>query len=137
VCDCPRISRGCRSIKCTDPNVLPAARRTPCRQTDNHGLAFAPVQPADPELNDHTRSSYGRDYWLRRCEGFLVETATRRIGRVTGIRYSVDTNEPDVIEVRAGLFGRTVLLISVNDIAEILPKERLVMLPGPPRPLSG
>jgi hypothetical protein len=95
------------------------------------------VQPADEELNDHTRSSYGRDYWLRRCDGFLVETPTRRLGRVGGIRYSVVTNEPEVIEVRAGLFGRTVLLISVDDITELLPKERLVMLTDPPRPLPG
>jgi hypothetical protein len=95
------------------------------------------VQPADEELNDHTRSSYGRDYWLRRCDGFLVETPTRRLGRVAGIRYSVVTNEPEVIEVRAGLFGRTVLLISVDDITELLPKERLVMLTDPPRPLPG
>ena len=34
--------------------------------------------------NDPTRSSYDRAYWLRRCEGFLVETPTKRIGRVTG-----------------------------------------------------
>jgi hypothetical protein len=74
------------------------------------------VDPAsDEEVNDPTRSSYDRGYWLRRCEGFLVETPTKRIGRVTGIRYGETTNEPEVLEVRAGLFGRTRLLISVHD----------------------
>jgi hypothetical protein len=86
---------------------------------------------------DPTRSSYGRDYWLRRCEGFLVETPTKRIGRVTGIRYGVTTNEPEAIEIRAGLLGRTRVLISVHDITEIHPDQRRVVLADPPRPLPG
>jgi hypothetical protein len=50
----------------------------------------------DSEANNPRRSSYGPEYWLRRCEGFLVETPTRRIGRVIGIRYGEATNEPEV-----------------------------------------
>lgn len=96
-----------------------------------------PVQPPSQEANDPTRSSYGPEYWLRRCQGFLVETPTKRIGRVAGIRYGEDTNEPEVLEVRAGLFGRTVLLISVHDIAQILPEKRLLVLTDAPRPLPG
>jgi len=93
-------------------------------------------EPTDSEPGDPTRSSYGREYWLRRCEGFLVETPTKRIGRVAGIRYGVKTNEPDVLEVRAGLFGRTVLLLNVHDISEVIPEERRLVLNDPPRPLS-
>lgn len=84
--------------------------------------------------NDPTRSSYDRSYWLRRCEGFLVETPTKRIGRVTGIRYGETTNKPAVLEVRAGLFGRTRLLISVDDITEIDPEQDVLTLADPPRP---
>jgi hypothetical protein len=91
----------------------------------------------DRKEDDPRRSSYGREYWLRRCEGFLVETPTRRIGRVIGIRYGEATNEPEVLEVRAGLFGRTVLLIGVQDIERILPEKRRLLLGDPPRPLSG
>jgi hypothetical protein len=40
-------------------------------------------------------------------------------GRVTGIRYGERSNEPEVLEVRAGLFGRMLLLISVDEVAEI------------------
>jgi hypothetical protein len=70
--------------------------------------------------SDPRRSSYRRAYWLRRCESFLVETPTRRIGRVAGIRYGERSNEPEILEVRAGLFGRTRLLISVEEVAELL-----------------
>jgi hypothetical protein len=87
----------------------------------------------DGDASDPRRSSYGRDYWLRRCEGFLVETPTKRIGRVTGIRYGEDTNEPEQPEVRAGLLGRTLVLISVNDITEILAEKTPAQLADPPR----
>jgi hypothetical protein len=89
--------------------------------------------PPAEEANGPTRSSYGREYWFRRCEGFVVETPTKRIGRVSGIRYGETSNEPEVLEVRAGLFGRTRLLISVADIADIDPDQRRVALADPPR----
>jgi hypothetical protein len=95
------------------------------------------VKPkADTTANDPTRSSYDRGYWLRSCEGFLVETPTKRIGRVTGVRYGETTNEPETLEVRAGLFGRTRLLISVDDVIDIDPEQARLALADPPRPLS-
>jgi hypothetical protein len=89
------------------------------------------------EANNPRRSSYGPEYWLRRCEGFIVETPTKRIGRVIGIRYGEATNEPEVLEVRAGLFGRTVLLISAQDVEQVLPEKHRLLLADPPRPVSG
>jgi hypothetical protein len=59
------------------------------------------VEPeSDREANDPNRSSYDRAYWLRRCEGFLVETPAKRIGRVTGIRYGdrADAEPVDVVD---------------------------------------
>lgn len=79
--------------------------------------------PSDPR-----RSIYGHSYWLRRCEGFFVETSAKRIGRVAGIRYGERSNEPAVLEVRAGIFGRKVLLISIDDIAEIAPEKSRIVL---------
>jgi len=96
------------------------------------------VEPA-PELaaHDPTRSSYGRDYWLRRCEGFVVETPSKRIGRVTGVRFGEGTNEPEVLEVRAGFFGRTRLLISADDVVEIQPEEKRLAVADPSRLVPG
>ena len=82
----------------------------------------------EEEGNDPRRSTYGRGYWLRRCEGFTVETATKRIGRVAGIRYGERSNEPDVLEVRAGLLGRKKLLISVADVSEIESEARRIVV---------
>ena len=88
--------------------------------------------PDSDQANDPTRSSYDRGYWLRRCESFFVETPTKRIGRVTGIRFGERTNEPEALEVRAGLFGRTRLLVSVDDITEIDPERGVLTLADPP-----
>src|SRR5262245_12013087 len=88
--------------------------------------------PVEEEGRGPTSSSYGRDYWLRRCEGFLVETPTKRIGRVSGIRYGETTNKPEVLEVRAGLLGRTQLLIAVEDVASIELEEQRLVLADPP-----
>jgi hypothetical protein len=40
-----------------------------------------------------------------------------------------------VLEVRAGLFGRTLRLISVDEVAEIAAEERRIVLNDPPRRL--
>jgi hypothetical protein len=88
------------------------------------------------EIGDPRRSSYGRDYWLRRCEGFVVETPTRRLGRVGGVRFGHGSNEPEILEVRAGLLARRLLLFSVEDILEIDSDQRRVVLNDPPRPLA-
>jgi hypothetical protein len=86
--------------------------------------------------NDPTRSSYGRDYWLRRCERFLVETRTKRIGRVVGIRYGEETNEPELLELRSGLLGRTLLLMSVDEVLEITPESRRLLVTDQPTLLT-
>jgi hypothetical protein len=87
-----------------------------------------PLESEGEGSSDPRRSTYGRGYWLRRCEGFLVETPTKRIGRVAGIRFGERSNEPAVLEVRGGLFGRRVLLISVDDISEIAPERSRIVL---------
>jgi hypothetical protein len=95
-----------------------------------------PVSASDGGSNDHRRSSYGREYWLRRCEGFVVETATRRIGRVDGIRYGKSQDEPEALAVRAGRFGRRLLLVSIEDVERVDPDQRRVVVADPPRQRS-
>jgi hypothetical protein len=79
------------------------------------------------DTSDPRDSSYGRDYWLHRCEGFRVESAGREIGRVHGLRFK-GSIEPELLEVRTGLFGRHVLLIPVEQVEELLPREKRVLL---------
>jgi hypothetical protein len=83
----------------------------------------------------HRQSSFGLDYWLRRCEGFRVDGPDGRIGHVRGIRFD-DAAEPNALEVRAGLLGRRTLLIPAADIVKAVPEERRLLLAGSPRLLG-
>jgi hypothetical protein len=74
------------------------------------------------------------DYWLRRCEGFRVDSPQGRVGFVEEVRYATRCDRPDVIAVRAGLLGRLLLILPVGEVAEILPGEELVVLHSSPRP---
>ena len=87
------------------------------------------------ERAGHRQSSFGRDYWLRRCDGFRVEAPGGRIGYVNGIRFG-SSADPEVLEVGAGLLGRRRLLIAVSEVAQILPEERRLILRRSPRLLG-
>jgi len=82
---------------------------------------------ASLDASDPRDSAYGREYWLHRCEGFRVELAGREIGRVRGLRFK-GSLEPDLLEVRTGLFGRRVSLIPVERVGEIIPNQKLITL---------
>jgi hypothetical protein len=84
---------------------------------------------------EHRQSSFGREYWLRRSEGFRVEGPGGRVGQVRGIRFG-SCADPEVLEVGAGLLGRRRLLIAVSEVSEVLPEERRLILRGHPRLLA-
>jgi len=73
------------------------------------------------------------DYRLSRCEGFDVNSPTRRVGVVDGLRYLSRIDRPDVLEVRAGPFGRQLLLIPVEEVDQILVEEGRLILRSTPR----
>lgn len=77
--------------------------------------------------------SAASNYWLRRCEGFRVDSTNGRVGFVEEVRYASRSDCPDVIVVRAGIFGRLLLVVPVAEIAEIVPREELVVLRHSPR----
>jgi hypothetical protein len=74
------------------------------------------------------------DYWLRRCEGFRVDSPQGPVGFVEEVRYASRLDRPDVIAVRAGFLGRLLVIVPVGEIAEILPRHELVVLHRSPRP---
>jgi hypothetical protein len=80
------------------------------------------LDPRDPR-----DSSYGRDYWLHRCEGFRVESPEGQVGKVRGLRFQ-GSIEPELLEVRTGFLGRRVLLIPVEHVEKIVPERKLVIL---------
>ena len=82
---------------------------------------------ASREVRDPRDPSYGPDYWLHRCEGFRVDLPDGDVGTVKGLRFR-DSIEPELLELCTGLFGRRVLLIPVERVEQIFPKERRIIL---------
>lgn len=79
------------------------------------------------DIHDPRRSSFGRDYWLRHCQGFHVHSPDGRIGKVRGVRYDSGA-EPEVLEVGAGFLGRRMLLVPVSAIEEIIAEQKRIVL---------
>jgi hypothetical protein len=72
-------------------------------------------------------------YWLRRCDGFRVDSPEGRVGVVEEVRYASRCDRPDAIAVRAGLLGRLLLVVPVAEVAWILPAREQVVLHRSPR----
>jgi hypothetical protein len=107
--------------------------------------AFTPLRGADPLTLDASRSptqaadmslpppSTEREYWLCRCEGFAVESAAGRTGVVKGVRFLSRVDQPDLLEVRAGLFARRLLLVPAEEVEAIFAPEKRIVLRSTPR----
>jgi len=77
-----------------------------------------------------------RDYWLHRSEGFRVDSPDGRVGFVKELRFGSSMDRPDALAVRAGLFGRLLLIVPVEQVKAILPQERRIVLRASPRPTA-
>lgn len=80
-----------------------------------------------------SRAAVERDYWLCRCEGFWVESPTGKVGIVEGVRFLSRIDRPDLLEVRAGLLGRQLLLIPVEQVEGVLFVEGRLLIRDTPR----
>jgi hypothetical protein len=69
-----------------------------------------------------------RTYWLSRCEGFRVETPEGRYGLVEAVMFKVRPDDPDALVVRTGMLGRRLVLVPVDDVAEVTPRRERVSL---------
>lgn len=69
-------------------------------------------------------------YWLGQCDGYRVDSADGRIGVVEAVRQRPGSCEPQELAVRAGLFGRRVLLVAADQVARIVPREQRIVLEG-------
>ncbi len=73
-----------------------------------------------------------RSYALARCEGFEVESPDGPVGFVEGLRFVSRIDQPDLLEVRGGRFGRELLLIPIEAVEQVSSAERLVVVRGAP-----
>jgi uncharacterized protein YrrD len=67
-------------------------------------------------------------YWLRRCQGFQVESEGRRIGIVEDILYGAEHDRPSALLIRSGLFKHRLEAISLSDVEAIYPRAQRVRL---------
>jgi hypothetical protein len=73
----------------------------------------------EPELS---RSQSDEDYWLSNCEGFRVECPTGRLGTVERVLVG-QGDRPEQLSVCCGIFRLRTMLIPVDDVAAIAPRE--------------
>jgi hypothetical protein len=82
--------------------------------------------------------SLGRDYLLARCEGYRVDADGRRVGTVADVLFRARHDRPDALVVRTGLLRMRFVVLSVDDVVEIVPREqRLQVSRSPALPEPG
>jgi hypothetical protein len=69
-----------------------------------------------------------RNYWLARCEGFEVYAGRTRLGVVESLRFERHTDRPDSVVVRSGLLRLRRTVVAVDDVVEILPRRKRLLL---------
>jgi hypothetical protein len=67
-------------------------------------------------------------YWLARCEGFRVDTPEGRLGLVEAVMFKVRPTEPDALIVRTGILGRRLVIVPIDDVADVTPRRQRIML---------
>ena len=107
--------------------------KTAVRDEPGHlGSRSLPQPRPSPGASDARASLSQRSRLLARCEGFQVDSPAGPMGWVEGIRYISRIDQPDLLEVRGGRFGRELLLISSEEVEEIRVAERLVRVRSAP-----
>jgi hypothetical protein len=67
------------------------------------------------------------DYWLRHCDGFVVERDSRRLGVVEEV-LTRDGALAAALVVRGGVLGRRVALVPADAVQRIVPRALRVVL---------
>lgn len=65
---------------------------------------------------------------LQELQGFVVESGSMRVGIVEGFRNGTGSGIPDCLVVRAGRFARPRVMISTDDVRQILPRQKRIIL---------
>jgi len=81
----------------------------------------------DPRPGPPNRSTY-RDYWLHRCEGFRVDSSRGRFGIVEELRFRTSAERPDSLVVRTGWLRRQLVVVPIERVDEVLPREQRIIL---------
>jgi hypothetical protein len=69
-------------------------------------------------------------YWLSTCEGFSVESDDGRVGIVEEVRLSRE-RQPEALAVRTGLFRTRLVIVPIDDVHQVVPQHKRVLLRPP------
>jgi len=75
-----------------------------------------------------------RFYWLGQCEGFRVDSPEGRYGLVEAVMFRSRPDEIDALIVRAGVLGRRLVIVPIEDVGDVLPRKERVVLRRQPDP---
>ncbi len=114
-----------RRVRELSPAAEPEPVLPPPRTFPDPGLATDGAAAA-------FRSPGRRIESLARCEGFEVDSPLGPVGVVEGLRFVSRIDRPDFLEVRGGRFGRQLLVIPVEQVAEVRAADELVVLRSAP-----
>ncbi len=67
-------------------------------------------------------------YWLCRSEGFRVDSPEGRFGHVEAVMFRVRPDEPDALVVRTGVLGRRLVIVPIENVADVLPRRERIVL---------
>jgi hypothetical protein len=70
-----------------------------------------------------------RAEWLRSCQGFRLEVAGRSIGVVEEVLFG-DNDLPAALLIQGGLFGNRTYMVPAEDVVEIVPRSKRVLVDG-------
>jgi hypothetical protein len=111
---------------------------TPAGEPDTSPSRASPnplgPRAARTEEIDSAASLATRNYSFARCEGFQVDSPTGPVGFVEGVRFVTRIDEPDLLEVRAGRFGRELVLIPTEQVVDVRQEEGLIVVRSRPTP---
>ena len=91
-------------------------------------IAFVPISVEVPADLGFSIKRCDLTMRVRETEGFVVESDEANLGTVDGFQAGGGSGAGGFLLVRAGLFGRRRMMISVGDISEILPNQRRIRL---------
>ena len=110
--------------------LTPATEREEPRRLSSKTV---PERRAVPAHQGDSRASLAdRSYSLARCEGFEVDSPTGPVGFVEGLRFISRIDQPDLLEVRGGRFGRQLLLIPIEQVEDVRVAEGRVFVRSAP-----
>jgi hypothetical protein len=115
-------------------SVSLAERRIVLRSPHQSIAATERVSASEPATESPERSEAkarsadedSRAYWLRTCEGFRVYSKDGQLGVVEEVRCS--NKQPEALAVRTGLFRTRLLIVPVDEVKRIVPREKRVFL---------